>query len=83
VVKSDNTVQIRPLKLGPTESDRVQVIDGLAANDLVVVDGVDKLRDGASVELIDMSARAGAADGKVKRSSADGKDSRKDASGAR
>jgi membrane fusion protein, multidrug efflux system len=83
VVKSDNTVQIRPLKLGPTESDRVQVIDGLAANDLVVVDGVDKLRDGASVELIDTSAHAGAADGKVKRSSADGKDSRKDASGAR
>ena len=52
VVKPDNTVQIRPLKLGPTEGNRAQVLDGLAANERVVVDGVDKLRDGASVELI-------------------------------
>jgi membrane fusion protein, multidrug efflux system len=57
VVKADSTVQIRPLKLGPTEGERVQVLDGLAADDRVVVDGVDKLRDGATVELIDGSAR--------------------------
>jgi multidrug efflux system membrane fusion protein len=67
VVKEDNTVQIRPLKTGPTEGDRVQILDGLAANDRVVVDGVDKLRDGAPVELIDPSARAAAA-GRVNRS---------------
>jgi multidrug efflux system membrane fusion protein len=59
-VKADNTVQIRPLKLGPTDGDRIQVLDGLAANDRVVVDGVDKLRDGTSVELIDPTARGGA-----------------------
>jgi membrane fusion protein, multidrug efflux system len=67
VVKADNTVQIRPLKTGPTEGDRVQILDGLAANDRVVVDGVDKLRDGAPVELIDPSGRAAAA-GRVNRS---------------
>ncbi len=60
VVKADNTVQIRPLKLGPTEGDRVQVVDGLATNERVVVDGVDKLRDGASVDLIDAAAPSGA-----------------------
>ena len=67
VVKTDNTVQIRPLKLGPTENDRVQVLDGLAANERVVVDGVDKLRDGAAVELIEPGPRGGAA-GRVQRS---------------
>ena len=58
VVKADNTVQIKPLKTGPTEGDRVQILDGLAVNDRVVVDGVDKLREGAPVEVIDPSARA-------------------------
>ena len=66
VVKPDNTVQIRPLKLGPTEGDRVQILDGLAVNERVVVDGVDKLRDGAPVALID-SANSGAAGGRVQR----------------
>jgi multidrug efflux system membrane fusion protein len=56
VVQSDSTVQIRPLKLGPTEGDRVQVLEGLAAQDRVVTDGVDKLREGAPVELIDPAA---------------------------
>jgi multidrug efflux system membrane fusion protein len=65
VVKPDSTVQIRPLKLGPTEGDRVQVLGGLAANERVVVDGVDKLRDGAAVDLIDPAAPAGA--GRVHR----------------
>jgi len=58
-VKPDNTVQIRPLKLGPTEGDRVQVLAGLTANERVVVDGVDKLRDGAAVELIETVAHSG------------------------
>jgi multidrug efflux system membrane fusion protein len=57
VVKPENTVQIRPLKLGPTEGNRAQVLEGLAPNERVVVDGVDKLRDGASVELIVPAAR--------------------------
>jgi len=69
VVKTDNTVQIRPLKTGPTEADRVQIVDGLAVNDRVVVDGVDKLREGAPVEVIDPSARA-ASSGQVHRAGA-------------
>jgi multidrug efflux system membrane fusion protein len=73
VVKADNTVQIRPLKLGPTEGDRVQVLDGLAANERVVVDGVDKLREGASVELIVPATRgAGAAPTRAPRAPGSG-----------
>jgi len=63
VVKDDKTVQIQTLTLGPTEGERVQVLDGLAANDKVVTDGVDKLRDGAAVVLIDASARPALGDG--------------------
>jgi multidrug efflux system membrane fusion protein len=58
LVKADNTVQIRPLKTGPTEGDRIQILDGLAVNDRVVVDGVDKLREGAAVDVIDPSAHS-------------------------
>jgi len=82
VVKQDNTVQIRPLKLGPTEGDRVQVIDGLAANERVVVDGLDKLREGATVELIDAAGGTAGADGVRKVTRADSKESRSNAPGA-
>jgi multidrug efflux system membrane fusion protein len=62
VVRPDSTVQLRALTLGPTEGDRVQVLDGLAANDRVVVDGVDKLRDGAAVQLIEGAASGAVTD---------------------
>lgn len=62
VVRPDNTVQLRALKVGPTEGDRVQVLDGLAVNDRVVVDGVDKLRDGAPVQVIDAAAHGASPD---------------------
>lgn len=51
VVTPDQTVTARPVKLGPGEGDTTAIESGLAAGDLVVVDGADKLREGASVEL--------------------------------
>ena len=51
VVRADNTVAQRVVKLGPTEGLRVAVSDGLAANEVVVVDGMDRLRPGAQVEV--------------------------------
>ncbi len=51
-VKDDKTVVMRPIKLGPIEKDRVAVLDGLTANEAVVVDGADKLREGSKVEVI-------------------------------
>jgi membrane fusion protein, multidrug efflux system len=50
VVKPDQTVAMRPVKMGPTQGDDAGV-EGVAAGELVVVDGADKLRDGAKVEL--------------------------------
>ena len=51
-VKDDKTVVMRPIKLGPIEKDRAAVLDGLTANEAVVVDGADKLREGSKVEVI-------------------------------
>jgi multidrug efflux system membrane fusion protein len=73
VIKDDSTVQIRPLKLGSTEGERVQVLDGLAADERVVTDGVDKLREGAAVVPIDPAARNGTGDGVRKPGGADRK----------
>jgi len=51
IVRADNTVGQRPVKLGPAEGQRVAISEGLAAGDAVVVDGMDRLRPGASVEV--------------------------------
>jgi len=52
VVKSDNTVTVRVVRPGPTQGDDVSIEAGLAPGEQVVVDGADKLREGAKVELI-------------------------------
>ena len=57
VIKPDDTVSVQPVKLGPGNGERVAILDGLAPGDKVVVDGADKLRDGAKITL------PGAADG--------------------
>lgn len=51
LVRPDGTVAVRPVKLGPTAGERVAIESGLAPGDVVVVDGADKLRDGAKVTL--------------------------------
>jgi membrane fusion protein, multidrug efflux system len=51
VVNPDHTVTMRAVMLGQTEDDRVAVASGLMAGDTVVVDGADRLRDGARVVL--------------------------------
>ncbi|RTL25824.1 MAG: hypothetical protein EKK49_19340 [Rhodocyclaceae bacterium] len=38
------------------DGDKAVVEDGLAAGDRVVVDGLDKLKDGAQIEAIDSKA---------------------------
>ncbi len=51
LINSDDTVSVRPIKLGPTDGEMAQVESGLAAGDRVVVDGADRLRDGARVTV--------------------------------
>jgi len=51
VVRGDNTVGQRPVRLGPAEGLRVAIADGLTPGDMVVIDGMDRLRPGAQVEV--------------------------------
>jgi len=48
-VGADSIVAVKPVKLGVTDGDKVQIVSGLAAGDTVVVDGADRLRDGIKV----------------------------------
>jgi multidrug efflux system membrane fusion protein len=61
LIKPDDTVTVRPVKLGPANGERVAVETGLAAGDQVVVDGADKLRDGAKISRRDAAGAATAA----------------------
>ena len=49
LVKADDTVEIRVVELGATDGEKVQIVKGLQAGDQVVIDGTDRLRDGAKI----------------------------------
>jgi len=51
VVKPDQTVAARPITVGPSQGDDTAVESGIVPGDLVVVDGADKLKDGAKVDM--------------------------------
>ena len=51
VVKEDKTISMRPVTLGPVENDNVAIDGSVTPGELVVVDGIDRLREGAKVEL--------------------------------
>jgi multidrug efflux system membrane fusion protein len=51
LVNPDQTVSVRKIELGVTDGDRVEVRSGLQPGDKIVVDGADKLRDGAKINV--------------------------------
>jgi multidrug efflux system membrane fusion protein len=51
LVKPDQTVEQLRVTLGGTEGDRVAILANLAANESVVIEGVDRLRDGSKVDI--------------------------------
>jgi multidrug efflux system membrane fusion protein len=50
-VVRDGKAVVQPVTVGITEGDRVSIIKGLNAGDVVVTDGMDRLRSGAAVEI--------------------------------
>jgi len=58
VANADNTVSVRPVKTGPSENDRTVIESGLKPGEQVVVDGTDKLREGAKIEPVTREAAA-------------------------
>jgi len=51
LLKPDHTVAVQKVKLGPGDGQHVAVLEGLQPGESVVVDGADRLRDGAKVTV--------------------------------
>jgi multidrug efflux system membrane fusion protein len=51
VVTPEKTVTQRNVTIGVQDGDNIQILSGLKAGDTVVVDGADRLRDGADIEI--------------------------------
>ncbi len=69
VVKADNTVTLRKVKVGPAEADATVIESGVEPGEPVVIDGTDRLREGAKVELAsrDPAAASKGGDGAKKK----------------
>jgi multidrug efflux system membrane fusion protein len=65
LINADSTVSVRPVKLGVTDGDRVEVLSGLTPGERIVIDGADKLRDGAKIIVRSESNPAGATPSKA------------------
>ena len=63
VVTPDKTASQRTVKLGVQDGDKVAVLDGLKPGDTVVVDGADRLRDGADIEIPNRTQKIAAPSG--------------------
>ncbi|OQS45950.1 MdtA/MuxA family multidrug efflux RND transporter periplasmic adaptor subunit [Chromobacterium violaceum] len=57
-VGADSMVSIAKVKTGPVSGSNTIIEEGLRPGQQVVIDGVDKLRDGAKVKVIDRAAQA-------------------------
>jgi membrane fusion protein, multidrug efflux system len=76
LVNANHTVSVRKVELGPGEAERVSVTSGLSPGDQVVIDGADKLRDGATIVLRGETPPAGATGGRQGRRSQNGQQQR-------
>lgn len=58
LAKADDSVEIRVVELGATDGEKVAILKGLRVGDQVVIDGVDRLRDGAKIRRPNATPRA-------------------------
>ncbi len=81
LINSDNTVKVQAIKLGPSQGDNIAITEGLQPGDKIVVDGADKLRDGAKITLPNEKSQNSGSD--KNGSSQDNKDNSSDQNGHR
>ena len=58
VVTPEKTVQLRHVKLGDIEGDKAVILENLAANDVVALEGVDKLHEGSQIDIAQKDGQA-------------------------
>jgi len=51
IVRGDRAER-RPVRIGQSSGERVEILEGLAAGDMVVVAGADDLREGGTVRVV-------------------------------
>jgi multidrug efflux system membrane fusion protein len=51
LANSNNTVSVRKITLGPSDGTNTAILSGLAVGDTVVIDGTDRLSDGAKISI--------------------------------
>ncbi len=63
VVKADRTATVRAIAIGEIQGGEASIASGLSPDELVVVDGADRLREGTKVDLRPQSGAAGGSAG--------------------
>ncbi|HSF70074.1 MAG TPA: MdtA/MuxA family multidrug efflux RND transporter periplasmic adaptor subunit [Nitrospira sp.] len=58
VIKEDRTVTVRPVTVGVAHGDDASISSGLGPEEVVVVEGTEKLREGTKVEVRNRSEKA-------------------------
>ncbi len=58
VVKQDKTIELRRITLGPTDANQVVVQTNLAADEVVVVEGTDRLHEGSQVDIAQQDGKS-------------------------
>ena len=64
VINANNTVSVRPITIGPNDGPMTAVNSGLSVGERVVIDGTDRLRDGARVIVPEAGSQSPDATGK-------------------
>jgi multidrug efflux system membrane fusion protein len=65
LVKADQTVTVRKVTVGPSDGARTAILTGLAVGDTVVIDGTDRLNEGARISIAGTAAAGSAQPGKA------------------
>jgi multidrug efflux system membrane fusion protein len=82
VVKSDNTVDIRPVTISFTQDNAASISSGLTPDEVVVTDGQDKLQGGSKIEVRTGTPSPGSKPQPVGQNPAPGKSSSGSTSGS-
>ena len=61
LVKPDRTVVVQKVTTGPTDGTHIVITDGLRPGDTVVTDGVDRLKNGMKIDMVDAAMKHDAA----------------------
>jgi multidrug efflux system membrane fusion protein len=51
LAQADHTVSVRKVKLGPSDGTNTAILSGVSVGDTVVIDGTDRLNDGAKISI--------------------------------